>query len=53
VLSVTRLTTEIHYSMVVAVSSLTGSQLVLSLKRSSNHNNGETLGTLRDEEFGL
>ena len=49
---VARRRADLGYSMVVAVSSLTGSQLVLALKRSSNHNNGEALGALRIEELG-
>ena len=45
--------TELPYSIAVAISSLTGTQLILSLKRSSHHDNGETLRALKDGEGGL
>lgn len=47
------LTADLQCSLVVAISSLTGSQLVLSLKRSSHDNNWEAARALKDEEFGL
>ena len=45
--------TNLSCSVVVAISSLTGSRLILSLKRSSHYDNGQALGILKDEEGGL